>query len=89
MLESQINYILQTLEVMDKKRIKSLNVKEHIQNNYNRRLQEKVKKTVWDQNCDSWYKTESGKNTNNWPGFTFIYRLLTRRIDLNQYDIKM
>ena len=89
MLESQINYILQTLEIMDKKRIKSLNVKEHIQENFNRRLQEKVKNTVWDQNCDSWYKTESGKNTNNWPGFTFIYRLLTRRIDLRQYEVKM
>mgnify|MGYP000591117362 CR=1 FL=1 len=89
MLESQINYILQTLELMDKKRIKSLNVKEHIQDNFNRRLQEKLKKTVWDQNCDSWYKTESGKNTNNWPGFTFIYRLLTSRVDISQYDVKM
>ncbi|MBV1920766.1 MAG: NAD(P)/FAD-dependent oxidoreductase [Pseudomonadales bacterium] len=89
MLESQINYILKTLEVMDKKGIKSLNVKKHIQNDFNRRLQEKVKTTVWNQNCDSWYKTESGKNTNNWPGFTFIYRLLTTRVNLGQYEVKM
>ena len=44
-------------------------------------------RTIWEQGCDSWYKTATGKNTNNWPGFTFDYRRQTRTLDLSDYDL--
>jgi hypothetical protein len=31
------------------------------------------------------HQTASGKNTNNWPGFTFEYRERTRRMDTKHY----
>jgi hypothetical protein len=43
---------------------------------------------VWDQGCDSWYKTASGKHTNNWPGFTFSYRKRTRTPNLDHYELR-
>jgi hypothetical protein len=36
-------------------------------------------RTVWEAGCSSWYKTEAGKVTNNWPRFTFQYRRETRQ----------
>ena len=50
-------------------------------------LQAQLKRTVWDQGCDSWYKLASGKHTNNWPGFTFAYRRLTRTPDFSAYEL--
>jgi hypothetical protein len=50
-------------------------------------VQSKIHDTVWNKGCHSWYTTASGKNTNNWPGFTFNYRRQTQQLDLNDYDI--
>ncbi len=33
------------------------------------------------------YRTASGKNTTLWPGFTFEFRLRTRRFDAERYDL--
>ena len=37
--------------------------------------------------CTSWYLTRSGKNTTLWPGFTFEFRLRTRRFDPDDYEL--
>ncbi|KYZ86704.1 4-hydroxyacetophenone monooxygenase [Alcanivorax sp. KX64203] len=84
MLESQIHYIQQALAHLPA--TGALEVRSRTQNDFNRRLQRRIRDTVWDKGCDSWYKTESGKNTNNWPGFTFDYRRQTRVLDLSDYD---
>ncbi|MGO1462238.1 MAG: flavin-containing monooxygenase [Oleiphilaceae bacterium] len=36
--------------------------------------------------CSSWYLDANGKNTLNWPGFTFSYRFATRRVDTADYQ---
>jgi hypothetical protein len=41
---------------------------------------------VWESGCHSWY-TVSGRNTNNWPDHTFLYRRRVRRFDLAAYRI--
>ncbi len=87
MLESQIHYILQCVAEMDEQGIKALEVRDRVQEDFNKTVQDKISNTVWDKGCHSWYKTESGKNTNNWPGFTFDYRRQTRTLDLNDYEL--
>ena len=87
MLESQIHYILQCVAQMDEQDIKALEVRDRVQDEFNKTVQDKISNTVWDKGCHSWYKTESGKNTNNWPGFTFDYRRQTRTLDLSDYDL--
>ncbi|MBB3036919.1 flavin-containing monooxygenase [Hoyosella altamirensis] len=85
MLESQIRYILQGITRLAKGDIKWLDVLPHVQGVFNAQVQKKIGATVWAGECSSWYKTASGKVTNNWPGFTFAYRRSTRTFDENDY----
>lgn len=88
MLESQIHYVQQCLAEMDEQNLHSLEVRESVQARFNDNVQRKISDTVWDKGCHSWYKTESGKNTNNWPGFTFDYRRQTQHLELSDYEYK-
>lgn len=87
MLESQIAYVMQAVERLGRG-VRSIEVRTQVQQAFNRRLQERIRHTVWDQGCSSWYKTADGKNTNNWPGFTFEYRRATRRLHDRDYELQ-
>lgn len=86
MLESQIAYLLDAVRHLASGR-KWLDVKPEVQGAFNVRIQQRSKQTVWDSGCTSWYKTAEGKNTNNWPGYTFEYRRATRRLRPADYQM--
>jgi cation diffusion facilitator CzcD-associated flavoprotein CzcO len=86
MIESQVAYVLDALRTMKSEHLKLVDVKPEAQARYNARLQERLKHTVWMSGCMSWYLTRTGKNTTIWPGFTFEYRLRTRRFDPHAYE---
>ena len=54
---------------------------------YNTLLQRRMRKTVWMTGCSSWYLAANGRNTTLWPGFTWEYRLRTRRFDAANYRL--
>ncbi|MGB4072817.1 flavin-containing monooxygenase [Pseudomonas sp.] len=85
MLESQFSYVLGCLDVL-RQGVRYLDVKVAVQQRYNQQIQARSHRTIWEQGCTSWYKTASGKNTNNWPGYTFTYRHLTRTPELTDYE---
>jgi hypothetical protein len=85
MLESQFAYILDALQHMRRQQWQAIEVKAQTQNVYNQWVQAKLKDTVWSGGCHSWYKTESGKNTNNWVGFTLLYRYKTQHFKAQDY----
>ena len=87
MIESQIAYVVSALETPERDGHRFVDVRPGVQDDFNRRLQARMRDTVWDQGCESWYKTASGKNTNNWPGFTFSYRQRTRHLDPEDYEL--
>lgn len=87
MLESQIAYVLSALDQLERGGHRFMDVDADIQDRFNSDLQKRIRDTVWDKGCHSWYKTDSGKNTNNWPGFTFIYRRRTRKMDPRDYEL--
>ncbi len=84
MLESQFSYVLGCIQHLQG--LRYLDLKPQVQARFNQQLQEDNEHSIWQQGCTSWYKTASGKNTNNWPGFTFTYRQQTRRPELSNYD---
>ena len=87
MIESQIAYILDAVKQMRERGLAALEVKPEVQARWNRGLQKTLGKAIWSSGgCKSWYLNESGKNTTLWPGFTFRFRRLTRRFDLEAYD---
>jgi cation diffusion facilitator CzcD-associated flavoprotein CzcO len=83
MLESQFHYVLQCLEQLKQQPV--MEVRDDVQSEFNQRIQKQIRETVWEKGCNSWYKTESGKNTANWPGFTFDYRRRTRHLALQDF----
>jgi cation diffusion facilitator CzcD-associated flavoprotein CzcO len=87
MLESQIRYVRQAVRRLAAAGPAAIDVRPEVQRRYNDWVQEKVTATVWDRGCTNWYRTASGKNTNNWPDFTFAYRARTRRFDPAVYAL--
>jgi len=88
MIESQTNYILDAIQKMQQQNIKSLEVKQEIQDKFNKEIQKKLEGTVWQSGCKSWYVSENGKNHTVWPGFTLEFRNRTKTINLNDYNLE-
>ena len=86
MIERQIGYILQCLHELVDHRLASLEVRPEVMASYNRAVQKRMHQTVWEAGCHSWYKTESGKVTNNWPTFTVEYWLATRHPRFSSFE---
>ncbi|CAD5108188.1 flavin-containing monooxygenase [Zestomonas carbonaria] len=83
MIESQIHYVLGALDLLDKRGLRSLEVKREVQDKFNAKLQGSLGSTVWNAGgCMSWYlHPVSGRNCTVWPGFTWRFRMLTRNFD--------
>jgi cation diffusion facilitator CzcD-associated flavoprotein CzcO len=89
MIESHIAYVLDAIRTLRARSLRSLDVRQRVQDTYNRRIHARLARTVWATgDCHSWYRTRSGKNTTLWPGFTFEFRLRTRRFDPTNYDLE-
>lgn len=64
----------------------SMDVKPERQQTYICKLQQQLDKTVWSSGCSSWYLTADGRNVVNWFGFTFSYRWMTWRVQVDDYE---
>lgn len=86
-MESQMNYILKYLELLEKKGEKDfIDLKPEAQKNYNEMLDEQFKTTVWASGCKSWYLNDAGRNTTLYPRLTARFRRETRRINAENYE---
>jgi cation diffusion facilitator CzcD-associated flavoprotein CzcO len=73
MIECQVGYVVQCIRELFARDLPWLDVRREAQTRYNAELQRALAKTAWAAGCSSWYKTASGKVTNNWSGFTVDY----------------
>jgi len=88
MLESQIDYALDALRTMRLRGAAEFEVRAGAQAAYNEELQARLEQTVWNTGgCGSWYLDRNGRNSIQWPGFTFEYRRRTRRFDAEAYRL--
>ena len=88
MLESQMNYVLDALRAMRALGAGELEVRAEAQAAYNEEIQARLADTVWNTGgCGSWYIDRNGRNSIQWPGFTFEYRRRTRRFDAAAYRL--
>lgn len=87
MLESQMNYIMQYIEYIEKAGDKTyLDLKPHTLHIYNKKIQEKLKNTVWHSGCKSWYINSKGTNTTLYPGLTTTFRKMTKKFEPGVYN---
>jgi cation diffusion facilitator CzcD-associated flavoprotein CzcO len=87
MIECQTRYILQCLKSLTRARAKSIELRSDVMTAYNVELQRELEQTVWAKIPASWYKTQSGRITNNWSGPTVAYWWRTRRMKLEDYEL--
>lgn len=89
MLEPQLQYIVETLLYMDENNIRSVSIKQKVHDQYNQWLQAKLKKTVWHLGgCQSWYQNAEGTVTTIWPDFTWMFHLLMKKFDYQNYILE-
>jgi len=84
MLESQVAHVMRCLDRMAAIQASRIEVSSDAFARHDARVQARLAQTVW-TGCQSWYVTEQGRNTTNWPGFTVSYRWLTRCRSLDAY----
>jgi cation diffusion facilitator CzcD-associated flavoprotein CzcO len=87
MLEGQIGYVLGALRALQAQNLAWLDVRPDVQDTFNAWVQTASRTSVWETGCHNWYTTGSGRNVNNWPDHTFMYRYRVRRFDLAAYRV--
>lgn len=89
MIESQIEYVLGALKAMRTERAEAIEVRPLVELEYNNRIQNKLKGTVWSTGgCSSWYlDPRTGKNTTLWPTFTWRFRQETGFFSTADYHL--
>ncbi|MEV0334977.1 NAD(P)/FAD-dependent oxidoreductase [Nocardia sp. NPDC050717] len=85
-VESQIAYLLDALATMSATGVRTVEVRVAAQAEYNRTLREGFDGTVWQaRDCAGWFVDERGEHSRLWPDFSFRFRRLLRRFDLDAY----
>ena len=88
MLERQVEYAVKALEALDGAGAKAMAPSRAAQEAFNAQLQADLKKTTWaDPACNSWYKTEDGRITQNWSNHTRAYAEATADVKLEDYEL--
>ncbi|MEU9607701.1 NAD(P)/FAD-dependent oxidoreductase [Streptomyces sp. NPDC048057] len=88
MIESQLNYMadyLRQLAILGGRT--ALDPRPAAVDAWNDRIQERMKRTVWNTGCKSWYLDDAGRNTTLWPGTTSEFRRAVREVDLGEYEV--
>ncbi|MFT4035378.1 MAG: NAD(P)/FAD-dependent oxidoreductase [Patulibacter sp.] len=86
MVEASVQYVLDALRQMEQHQIAQVDVQPEPFRRWNDELQRRMSQTVWTTGgCASWYIDEHGRNTTLWPDFTFRFRALTQRFDIESY----
>lgn len=79
-IESQMNYIIDSLKRLKKSGKQSIEVKAEAEAEYTAMIHSEMEKTVWKAGgCRSWYQSKSGHVIAMFPGFSFTYRWLAAR----------
>ena len=82
------DYIVNVLNKMQRDHIKSLTPNSDVTDKYNEHVQQWIKRTVWTQNCRSWFKNnETNRVTALWPGTGLHYTEAIIQPRYEDYDI--
>jgi cation diffusion facilitator CzcD-associated flavoprotein CzcO len=84
MLEGQARYIGSAVDLLAAGGVRSLEVRSDVADAYDRWTQHRLRGTAW-VGCQNWYRTATGRVTNNWPGQLGDYRRRTDHLELADY----
>lgn len=87
MIEAQVEYILQALEMTKITNSDALVIKDEAQDAFNRKLEKLFNNTIWQSGCVSWYQQDGGKNFALWPTYTWKYKQEIQKIKQSHYRL--
>ncbi len=87
MLERQQRYIRQVIEAQRRDGWRYADLRPEVAAEYDLEMRERSALTTFSGDCQSWYKTADGVNTNNWVGSMIEFARRTRVADLSRYEL--
>jgi cation diffusion facilitator CzcD-associated flavoprotein CzcO len=88
MMESQLAYLLDALRHLDRTGATAIEPTPAAERAFVSTVDRKMAGTVWlAGGCKSWYQDTTGRVSAIWPGYTWSYRLRTRRFDPAHYEV--
>jgi cation diffusion facilitator CzcD-associated flavoprotein CzcO len=88
MVERQVEHVMRLVRLLFSGRYRSIAVRPAVMDAYNQALQARLDDSVWKAGCRSWYMTEQGKITNNWPYSTFAWKRQLREVKAAHYELR-
>jgi cation diffusion facilitator CzcD-associated flavoprotein CzcO len=81
-IEAHAGFIVDALKTMDAQGLASVEVREDVEERYNRDIQARLEHTVWNEGgCRSWYVGPDGRNHTLWPSFSNAFKRRLARFD--------
>jgi cation diffusion facilitator CzcD-associated flavoprotein CzcO len=87
MIESQIRYVVQALDLLEKRKATYLEVRPETEQHFLNRVQHRLANSVWQSGCSSWYQDDNGRNVAIWPHYSWQYWLATRRLKTSDFTL--
>jgi cation diffusion facilitator CzcD-associated flavoprotein CzcO len=84
-LEAQATYILSALRSMHLRRVRAVDVRRDVMDDYNRDLQRALGGTIWNDGCQSYFKNANGKIATQLPQTSRWYAQRTKRFRMREY----
>jgi len=88
MIECQTNYVLACIRAMAEGSVGTLDVRATAAARDAEEIQAASQHSLWTSGCHNWYRSESGRQTNNWPYSTLRYWWCTQRVELADYHVE-
>ena len=88
MIEQQVGYIRTLLEEARRVGARAIEPTDEAMAAFQDEIDRATARTVWAGDCHSWYKTDTGRVTNNWPDYTVRYRSRLRKPDLSEWRLR-
>lgn len=88
MIETQVQYVVKTLQAMDEAGVGWVDVKREVMDDYNERLQAALAEIeVWQGGCSHYYLSESGRMVTQYPWSMWDYRESVATVDLDDFEL--
>jgi cation diffusion facilitator CzcD-associated flavoprotein CzcO len=88
MIESQIAHVMGVLSAMRSAGAGTVEVRAEAQRRWNDEIDARMRGTVWNTGCASWYIDPTGRNATLWPDWTWRFRRRAARFDPAAYELR-
>ena len=88
MIESQIAHVMDALRAMRDRGAATVEVRATAQDGFNADVDERMRGTVWETGCSSWYLDGTGRNAALWPDWTWRFRRRVARVREADYVLE-